>query len=48
MTLLEKITDWMVIQKNKHDLGEDYEIDYINNMTNYELLVEISEALGEL
>jgi hypothetical protein len=51
MTLLETITDWMKFQARKHDhLGEpdEYAERLVNEMSHYELLVAISEALEEM
>ena len=35
-------------QARKHELGKDYAEDYINRMTNTELLSVISDALEEI
>lgn len=48
MTLLEAVTGWLEFQKNKHDLRESYVEDYINNLTQYEFLESLSEALENL
>lgn len=48
MSLVERVTGWLVHQKHKHDLADDYEIDFINNLSNYELLEAISSALEEM
>ena len=45
MTLFEQVTGWIYHQQNKHGLGEDYAENLINNMSNFELLQAISEAL---
>lgn len=45
MTLFEQVTGWIYHQQNKHQLGEDYTENLINNMSNFELLQAISEAL---
>lgn len=47
MTLMDSITNWMTIQKNKHDFSETFESDTVNQMTNFELLEAISRALEE-
>jgi uncharacterized protein YpiB (UPF0302 family) len=47
MTLVERVTNWMVCQRDKHDLGETYVEDRVNAMTNMELLDAISDALEE-
>lgn len=51
MTLLEALTDWMRSQCNKHDLHEDgpdaYVVEQVNQMTQCELLEQISAALEE-
>lgn len=46
-SLIERVTGWMVFQKRKHGFPDDYEIALVNQMTNYELLSAISEALAE-
>lgn len=48
MSLVERVTGWLVRQKHKHGLADDYEIDFINNLSNYELLEAISSALEEM
>ena len=47
MTLLEAMTDWMKFQARKHELGEpeEYAERLINEMSQYEFLVALSEAL---
>lgn len=47
-TLLEHVTDWMEKQKNKHGLRSDYVEHTVNNMSNYEFLEAISDALEEM
>lgn len=51
MTLLETVTDWMKFQARKHDhLGEpdEYAEQLVNEMSQYEFLKAISEALEEM
>lgn len=51
MTLLEAVTGWMHQQCNKHNLDPDgpesFARGQVNDMSNYELLCVISEALEE-
>ena len=47
-TLFEVATAGLDHQANKHDLGEDYAENEINNLSNWELLKVISEALEEM
>jgi len=51
MTLLEALTDWMRVQCNKHNLDPDgpdaYVVEQVNQMTQCELLEQISAALEE-
>lgn len=49
-TLLETVTDWMEFQARKHDLGEpeEYAAQLVNQMSQYEFLKAISEALEEM
>lgn len=44
-TLFGALTGWRAHQRNKHDLGETYVEDSINQLTQYELLREISDYL---
>lgn len=49
--LLAKLNDWRVFQANKHRLSDDpdqWAVDHINSLSNFELLNEISEALDQL
>lgn len=48
MRLKEHITAWMIYQKNKHGLEEDYEVRMVDEMSNFELLERISDALDEM
>src|ERR1700731_2423223 len=48
MSLFNEVTGWMTRQKNKHDLGEGYEARLVNEMSNYELLEIISDALDKI
>ena len=45
MTLYEAMTNWLVHQQSKHQLGEGYVETYINDLTQYEFLKELSDAL---
>jgi uncharacterized protein YpiB (UPF0302 family) len=47
-TLLEQVTGWMTHQQHKHGLCDDYAEQTVNQMSNYELLVAISEALEKM
>jgi hypothetical protein len=50
-TLLETVTDWMKFQARKHDhLGDPdrYAEQLVNEMSQYDFLVAISEALEEV
>jgi hypothetical protein len=48
MTLVEKLEDWRESQRRKHDLHEDYVVNSINVLSNYEFLLELSDALEEI
>ena len=45
MTLFEALTTWREHQANKHELGDDFTRQDINNLSNYDFLKELSEAL---
>lgn len=49
-TLLETVTAWVKFQARKHDLGkpEEYAERLVNEMSQYEFLKAISEALEEM
>jgi hypothetical protein len=47
-TLYERFTAWLYLQQRKHDLGEDYVERYVNEMSNYEFLQELSRALEQM
>lgn len=44
-TLFEQVTESLDFSARKHDLGESFTEDYINKMSNIELLRTISDAL---
>lgn len=44
-TLFEVLTDWLYQQRDKYEYDVDYPEQYINNMSNWELLEEISHYL---
>lgn len=48
MTLFEKLTEWREYERRRHGLEDDFTIDSINSLTNYEFLREISDALEEM
>jgi uncharacterized protein YpiB (UPF0302 family) len=48
MTLFQEVTGWLYAQQYKHELGEGYVEKTINQMTNFELLQAISDALGSI
>ena len=46
-TVFNHVTDWMYIQQDKHDLGDDY-VDYeLGRMSRKEFLQAISDAIEE-
>ena len=47
-TLEEVMTKWRIEQAQKHGLGEDYARDSINQMSNYEFMQALSEAIEEM
>lgn len=46
-TLLEQVMEFYLHQERKHELGDGWAENEINNMTNMELLEAISEALEQ-
>lgn len=48
MTLFEKLTEWREYERRKHGLSTNFTKESINDLTNYEFLQEISEALEEM
>lgn len=48
MTLLEAVTNWMHHQRRKHGFDDNYAEQLVNQMTQYEFLESISEALEEM
>jgi hypothetical protein len=48
MKLFDKVTGWMYSDAKKHGLGEEYVERVINEMSNFEFLEAISEALFEM
>ena len=47
-TLFEEVTGWLYHQQAKHDKPADYVERYINDMTQFEFLEAISQALGNV
>lgn len=47
MTLLELIMKPLLFDQNKHDLGETWAEDYVNKLSNMDLLELLSDSLGE-
>lgn len=49
MFILEEfMCNWRREQMNKHGLGDTYVEDSINELTNYEFLLELSDALERM
>lgn len=48
MTLLEAVTNWMEHQRCKHGFDDDYSEKLVNQMSQYDFLQAISEALEEM
>lgn len=48
MSLLNEIVTPLLHQQHKHELGENWTIDYINKLTNMELLELISNTLDAM
>ena len=46
-TLFEHVTNWMYHQRDKHGFDQDYPEQVVNQMSNWELLQQISDFLEQ-